>query len=70
MSGNMLCREPLDVLRGEDVHEDALQMEAISWQCQLMVTGAHFDALLPSFPERTLQHHVGPKEYVVVRASA
>ena len=66
----MAFREPLDVLRCEDVHEDALQMKARLLQCQLMVTGGHFDALLPGSPERTLQHHAGSKEYVVVRASA
>ena len=71
LSGLMLCREPLDVLGGEDVHEEALQMVTRLFQCILMVTGGHFaDALFPGSPQRTLQHHTGPKEYVVVRAGA
>ena len=71
LSGSMPCREPLDVLGGDDVHEEAFQMVTRLFQCQLMVTGGHFaDARLTGSPQRTLQHHAGPKENVVVRAGA
>ena len=67
----MLSREPPDVLGGEDVHEDAFQMVTRLFQCQLMVTCGHSaDAYLVGFPQRTFQHHMWPKENVVVRAGA
>ena len=71
ISGSMRCREPVDVLGGEDVHEDTFQVITPLFQCQLMVTCGHSaDAHLVGSPQRTLQHHSWPKENVVVRAGA
>ena len=71
MSGKVVAREPPDVLGGEDVHEDALQVVARFFQCKLIVTCGHFaDSILGGLPQCTLQHHTRAKENVVVRAGA